>query len=161
MYVSSIGVTGRHAPEALHTIFTWSAVWFPVAHRIYTFLPIEMLRQLFQYVGSVSCCCFVFLMRKGLPVSCQLKWPRTNKALPSLPETFQAGFCVQCFWSVMMEVFFVFFFFFYQSICQSINIFTATCQFVTVMLCSPSRRMQWPPQIPVRQREMRGYRLPL
>ena len=59
VYVSSIGVTGRHAPEALHTIFTRSVVWFPVAHRIYTFLPIATLRQLFQDVGSVYSCCFV------------------------------------------------------------------------------------------------------
>ena len=44
---------------------------------------------------------------------------------------------------------------------QSIDVFIATCQLVTVMFCSPSRRMQWPPQISVRQRGLRGCLLPL
>ena len=36
-----------------------SAVWFPVARRIHTCLPIRILRQAFEDAGSVCSCCFV------------------------------------------------------------------------------------------------------
>ena len=51
---------GRNVPEALCTyILPGSAVWFPVAHRIYTFLPMRGFRQAFRDAGSVSSYCFV------------------------------------------------------------------------------------------------------
>ena len=51
-------------PEVMHRKHSvqyspGSAVWFPVAHRIYTCLAIRILRLAFQDAGSVSSGCFV------------------------------------------------------------------------------------------------------
>ena len=132
-----------------------SAVWVLVAQRIYTCLHIRFLQHAFQDVGSVSCCCFIrffaWCRKNSLCHARSCSHVQMKRSRPCKKRC-RLGFACNAFgwwWNVFWTN-------------ESVNwCFIATCQLVTVMFCSPSRRMQRPPQIPVRQRGLRGCLLPL